>query len=64
MNKRTLLYILITLFSLPILLHVYNPSMKLEGLGFLLGAIGYYISPILIFGTLLWLIYKSTKSNE
>ena len=63
MNKKALTYVLITLFSLPILLHVYNPSMKLEGLGFLLGAIGYYISPILIFGTLIYQIKKSLKNE-
>lgn len=62
MNKNALIYILITLFSLPILLHVFNPSLKLEGLGFLLGVIDYYVSPILIFGTLFWLIYKSQKN--
>lgn len=63
MNKKALTYILITLFSLPILLHVYNPSMKLEAFGFLLGVIGYYISPILIFGTLIYLIKKSLKNG-
>ena len=63
MNKKTILYALITLFSLPILLHVYNPSMKLEGLGFLLGAIGYYVSPVLIFGILISLIIKSLKDE-
>lgn len=64
MNKKTFIYILITLFSLPILLHVYNPPMKLEVVGLVIGSIGYFISPILIFGTLIWLIYKSTKNNE
>ena len=61
MNKKALIYSVITLFSLPILLHVYQPSWKLEGLGMLLGGIGFFISPILIFGTLLWLIFKSLK---
>ena len=61
MNKNTIQYTLITLFSLPILLHVYNPSMELGGLGLLLGGIGYYASPVLIFGTLIWLIIKSGK---
>ena len=63
MNKNALIYILITLFSLPILLHVFNPSLKLEGLGFLLGVIGYYVSPILIFATFIWLIIKSLKNE-
>lgn len=61
MRKNTIIYILITLLSLPILLHVYNPSMELGGLGLFLGGVGYFISPILIFGTLIWLIVKSTK---
>lgn len=63
MNKKTITYILITLFSLPILLHVYNPSLKLEGLGLFLGFIGFYLSPILIFGTLIYLILKSLKNE-
>lgn len=63
MNKKTILYILITIFSLPILLHVYNPSVKLESLGLLLGGIGYYISPILIFFTFISLIIKSLKNE-
>ncbi len=61
MRKNTIIYILITLLSLPILLHVYNPSMELGGLGLFLGGIGYFVSPILMFGTLIWLIIKSTK---
>ncbi len=50
--------ILLVLFSLPVLLHVYNPSMQLGGLGLLLGVIGMTISPLLIFGVLLKYVYE------
>jgi len=45
--------------SLPILLHVYNPSMKLGGMGLLLGIIGMTISPLILFGILIYLIIKA-----
>jgi hypothetical protein len=50
------------ILSLPILLHVYNPSMTLGPLfGFLLGYIGWTISPLILFGTLLYLIVNAKK---
>ncbi len=50
------------ILSLPILLHVYNPSMTLGPfLGFLLGYIGMTISPLILFGTLLYLIINAKK---
>ena len=56
-SKTALITTLI--LSLPILLHVYQPSMRLEGLGFILGFIGMTISPILLFGVLILLILSS-----
>ena len=56
--------ITIILLSLPILLHVYNPSMKLGGFGLLLGGIGYFVSPIVIFGTLFYLLYQSFQNKQ
>jgi len=53
--------ILLVLLSAPILLHVYQPAWKLEGFGIALGFWGMYISPILIFGTLIFLVIKSWK---
>jgi hypothetical protein len=47
------LLILLVLFSLPILLHVYNPSMQLGGLGIFLGVIGMTVSPVILFVCLL-----------
>ncbi len=58
--KKSYLY-LILICSLPILLHVYNPSMKLGALGLFLGFWGLYISPIIIFGFLFYLILKANK---
>ena len=51
--KRTI-YILIFLFSLPALLFIYQPSWKLGGIGLLLGMIGMTLTPIAIFGGLLY----------
>jgi hypothetical protein len=50
---RRLGLVLLILLSLPILLIVYNPSMELGGLGLMLGAVGWVISPLLLFGVLL-----------
>ena len=58
LKSRTAL-ITTLILSLPILLHVYQPSMQLEGLGFILGFIGMTISPILLFGVLILLILSS-----
>ncbi|MBT4119516.1 MAG: hypothetical protein HN666_01015 [Candidatus Peribacter sp.] len=44
--------------SLPILLHVYNPSMQLGGLGLLLGVIGMTISPLILFLSLGFYVAK------
>ena len=44
--------------SLPILLHVYQPAWKLEGWGLILGVIGMSLSPLILFGALLYMIGK------
>ena len=55
--KRMLL-VLLVLLSLPIALPIYNPSLQLEGLGFLLGGIALTISPVVLFGSLLYLVTR------
>jgi hypothetical protein len=55
--KRILL-VLLVLLSLPILLPVYNPSLQLEGLGFILGGIAMTISPVVLFGSLVYLVTR------
>jgi len=55
--KRILL-VLLVLLSLPILLPVYNPSLQLEGLGVILGGIAMTISPLLLFGSLLYVVTR------
>ena len=60
--KSRKILILAFILSLPILLHVYNPSMTLGPfLGILLGVIGWTISPLILFGILIYLIIKSQK---
>lgn len=50
------------ILSLPILLHVYNPSMTLGPfIGISLGVIGMTISPLILFGILIYLIILSWK---
>lgn len=55
--KRILL-VLLVLLSLPIVLPVYNPSLQLGGLGFILGGIALTISPVVLFGSLLYLVTR------
>ena len=50
--------VLLVLLSVPILLPVYNPPLRLEGLGLILGAIAITISPVLLFGSLLYLVTR------
>ena len=49
------------LLSLPILLHVYNPSMRLEWLGLLLGIVGMTVSPLILFGALAYFVYSEWR---
>ena len=44
----------LVLLTLPILLHVYNPSMQLGGLGIGLGIIGKTLSPLILYVVLVW----------
>lgn len=44
--------------SLPILLHVYQTAWQLGGLGLALGTIGMTGSPLILFGSLLYMIGK------
>ena len=60
LTKRILL-ILLVLLALPILLHVYNPSMRLGGFGILLGVIGMTISPVILFAALLYTVSRLWK---
>ena len=55
---RTLGLIALGVLSLPILLHVYQPAWQLGGLGLALGAIGMTVSPLILFGSLLYMIGK------
>lgn len=53
--------IILFILSLPILLYVYNPSWRLGSFGLLLGVIGMTISPLILFGTLIYYLYESWK---
>jgi hypothetical protein len=55
--KRIFL-VLLVLLSLPIVLLVYNPSLLLGGLGLVLGGIAMTISPLVLFGSLLYLVTR------
>jgi len=58
---RKALLIAAILLSLPILLHVYQPSMRLEWFGLLLGIIGMTVSPAILFGSLGYLVYSQWR---
>jgi len=64
MLKSKLGLIVIILLSLPILLHVYDPSLQLGSIGLILGFIGYFISPVVIFVTLFYLLFQSFFKAE
>ena len=55
---RRILLVLLVLLSLPILLPVYNPPLRLEAFGLILGAIAMTVSPLLLFGALLYLVAR------
>lgn len=64
MTKKQVGIWLIFISALPILLLVYNPSMNLGGLGLMLGLWGTYISPIVIFGFIIYSLINSSKENK
>lgn len=59
MRKAALIVAIV--LSLPILLHVYQPSMRLEAFGLLLGITGMTVSPLILFGALGYLVYKQWR---
>jgi hypothetical protein len=58
---RKVMLVAAVLLSLPILLHVYNPSMWLEWFGLLLGVIGMTLSPLILFSALAYLVYNEWR---
>ena len=65
--KKVLLIVMV-LFALPALLFIYQPSMQLGAFGLLLGFIGMTLSPIILFGSLFYVVKKEwckdTKQSE
>jgi hypothetical protein len=53
--------ILLLLLSLPILLFVYQPSVPLGFTAYVLGTIGRTLSPLILFGALLYVIARHWK---
>ena len=58
---RRVVLIAAVMLSLPLLLHVYQPSMRLEAFGLLLGVIGLTVSPLILFGALAWVVYQQWR---
>ena len=44
------------LLSLPVLMHIYQPAWQLGGFGLMLGAIGYTLSPLILFSALMYVV--------
>lgn len=59
MKKLGLL--LLVLFSLPVLLFIYQPSMQLGGLGLFLGFVGMTVSPAILYVVLLMFVVEKWK---
>jgi len=55
---RRLVLAVLGLLSLPVLLHVYQPTLRLGGPGLILGGIGMTLSPLILYGALLYVIGK------
>jgi hypothetical protein len=55
--KRVVLVLLVAL-SLPALLHIYQPPLRLGAALFALGWIGQTVSPIILFGALAYVLVK------
>ena len=53
--KRPLI-IAMVLLSLPVLMHIYQPAWQLGGFGLMLGAIGYTLSPLILFSALMYVV--------
>lgn len=53
---RRFCLILAALLCLPVLLFVYQPAWRLGGFGFALGAIGMTLSPLILFGCVVFTI--------
>jgi hypothetical protein len=52
---RRALIVALFVLALPILLFVYQPSLALGGWGMALGAVGWTLSPLILFGVfVLW----------
>ena len=58
---RRAMIVAAVLLSLPALLFIYQPSMKLGGFGLALGVIGMTISPIILFGALAYVAVKEWR---
>lgn len=61
MTKNPIITALVVILSLPILLHILNPSLHLGGVGLLLGFWGLFVSPIIILGYVVYR-YKQRKA--
>jgi hypothetical protein len=55
--KRVVL-VLLVLLSVPALLHIYQPPLRLGAALFALGWVGQTISPIILFGALAYVVIK------
>ena len=58
MKKQQIIALVVFIAGLPMLLHVFNPSMTLGGIGLILGYWGMTISPAAMFVYVLCNIFK------
>ena len=55
---RRFALVVLAVLSLPILLFVYQPAVPLDGLAYILGTIGRTLSPLILYGSLAYLIAR------
>lgn len=63
-SSRRITVVLLGLLALPVFLFVYNPALKLGGLGMLLGALGMTISPLIVLGFIVYVVIQEFKRKS
>jgi hypothetical protein len=58
MPMRKIALLVLAVLSLPILLFVYQPQLQLGATAYILGTIGRTLSPLILFGSLAYVIAK------
>ncbi len=61
---RKVVLVALVLLALPLLLVIYNPDMRLTPSTLVLGIIGFTVSPLVLFGSLAYMVHKEWRADE